>query len=193
MMKLGVTGGIGSGKSFVCNILRDEFGIPVYDCDVEAKRLLNESLSLRMKMLALVGPEVYGKDGTLDKAQLASFLFASASNAQKVNAIVHPEVRKDFRRWAKEQHSEVVGLESAILFDSGFDTEVDRILFVDAPLHVRISRAMNRDQSSEAKVRERIALQDIESAREKANWIIQNTEGTTKQNIIKQIKELELC
>lgn len=174
MIRLGITGGIGSGKSYVSQLLSSQFGIPVYDCDREAKRLTATDSGIREALQELVGRDVYTEDGALDKTILAQYLFASADHATLVNAIIHPVVRMDFRSWCQQQQSEMVAMESAILYESGFDSEVDKVLLVDAPLETRIQRAMRRDGSSREQVVSRIALQDGSLAREKAEFLLQN-------------------
>lgn len=137
--RVAITGGIGSGKSFVCRML-ERWDIRVYDCDSAAKRLMRSSPTLRAALTALVGDGVY-TDGVLQKPVLARFLLASEANKLAVNDIVHPEVARDF------VSSGMVWLESAILFDSGFDRRVmfDSVVCVTAPLELRIERVMARD------------------------------------------------
>lgn len=178
---IGITGGIGSGKSYVSAILREKFGIPVYDCDKEAKRLTASNEEIRQKLIALVGPEVF--DGNkLNKQLLADYLFADVENASRVNAIIHPVVLQDFKRWAEEQHEKpIVALESAILFESGFNEMVDKVLFVDAPEEVRLRRAMLRDTASEAQIRARMKMQRPELHRLQADFIINNNQTDDSQ------------
>ena len=171
---LGITGGIGSGKSYVSALLQREFGIPVYDCDKEAKRLTATDAGIRARLIELVGEDVY-EGQALNKERLAHFLFANTENADEVNAIIHPAVLKDFKRWARRQQTEVVGLESAILFESGFNVQVDKVLFVDAPEEIRLSRAMLRDTATEAQVKARMKMQHPEQYRAKADYIIDNS------------------
>ncbi|MCR5130574.1 MAG: dephospho-CoA kinase [Prevotella sp.] len=136
---IAITGGIGSGKSYVCRLL-EKRDIRVYDCDAAAKRLMRTSASLRQQLRELVGPQVY-RGCILQKRVLAEFLLASEENKQAVNDVVHPAVAADFM--ASDYH----WLESAILFDSGFHRRVsfDFVLCVSAPEHVRVSRIVNRD------------------------------------------------
>ena len=137
-----ITGGIGSGKSYVCHLLQ-KYGIEVYDCDAAAKRLLHSDAALRQELLNLVGDEVY--QGTnLQKKVLAKFILASDANKQAVNEVVHPAVANDFIR------SGCDWLESAILFESGFHKRVDFdcVVCVSAPLEDRIARIMQRDRLS---------------------------------------------
>lgn len=175
MTVLGITGGIGSGKSYISFLLREQMNVPVYDCDTEAKRLISENEEIRRELISLVGEHIY-KDGKLQKNVLADYLFASRQHADRVNAIVHPVVRDDFLGWVKHQHAEVVAMECAILYESGFDTAVDKVLFVDAPLEVRIQRAMRRDGSTRHQVVARIGMQNAEVQQEKADYVIDNAE-----------------
>lgn len=177
---IGITGGIGSGKSYVSNLLRQKFGIPVYDCDAEAKRLTTTDEEIRRKLIQLVGPEVY--DGQeFNRKRLADYLFADPEHASKVNAIIHPTVLEDFRLWANRQPKPIVALESAILFESGFNEYVDYVLFVDAPEEIRLKRAMQRDTAPEEKIRARMQMQHPELHRKQADIIIDNSaEDDTK-------------
>ena len=129
-MKIGITGGIGSGKSYVCKRLA-KHGIEVYDCDAAAKRLIRTSPDLQQQIVRLVG--------SLDKAAMSRFLLASESNQQAMNAIVHPAVFRDF------EQSGMQWMESAILFESGADTLVNKTVAVTAPQEVRIQRIIERD------------------------------------------------
>lgn len=145
-MKIAITGGIGSGKSYVCRILEKQ-GIKVYDCDAEAKRLMSSDADLQAGLKRLVGDEVYNAEGILQKPVLAQFLLASEENKQAVNDVVHPAVARDF------EQSDYQWMESAILFDSGFDrrTHLDFVVCVTAPVSVRLQRIMTRDHISEQK------------------------------------------
>lgn len=174
MIRVGITGGIGSGKSYVARRLYAR-GVPVYDTDASAKRLMASHPDIRRRLVQLVGEAVYGADGQLDRPLLAAYLFASADHAAAVNAIVHPVVRNDFRQWCALQTAPVVAMECAILYESGFDAEVDEVVAVCAPVEVRLRRAMERDGADEEKVRARMAAQmdDAEKCR-KAAYCIQN-------------------
>lgn len=137
-MKIAITGGIGSGKSYVCRLL-EKRGISVYDCDDAAKRLMRTSKDIRQALTKLIGSGVYDSDGQLNKALIAQFLLASQEKTKELNAVVHPAVAEDFLvsgyQW----------LESAILFESGFYRLIDRIICVTAPEEIRIQRIMQRD------------------------------------------------
>lgn len=150
---IAITGGIGSGKSYVCQLL-EKRGIKVYDCDAAAKRLMRTSATLRQQLRQLVGPQVY-RGCILQKRVLAEFLLASEANKQAVNEIVHPAVALDFIE------SDYQWLESAILFDSGFHRRVpfSFVVCVSAPEDVRVQRIMARDGISESKALEWIHRQ----------------------------------
>ena len=147
-MKIAITGGIGSGKSYVCRELGSR-GIRVYDCDAGAKRLMRCDDELKAALRQLVGDEVYCED-ILQKPVLAKFLLASEANKQAVNDVVHPAVARDF------EQSDCDWLESAILFDSGFDkrTHFDYVVCVTAPVPVRLDRIMQRDHISREKAQQ---------------------------------------
>ncbi len=185
MRKAAVTGGIGSGKSFVCKRL-EERGINVYDCDAAAKRLMHTSETIRRELQQTVGKEVYA-DGQLNKNKLAQFLLASEENKLKVNSIVHPAVAEDFEKSGMEW------LESAILFESGFDKRVkfDLIVCVTAPLATRIRRIMQRDGISLAQALMWIHRQMPQrEVRQRSQYIIINDE---KHGLEKQIENMINC
>lgn len=143
MTRVAVTGGIGSGKSFVCRKL-GERGIKVYDCDSAAKRIMAASAEVRAALTKIVGAQAYD-EGRLNKAVVAKYLLASDENAKRINGIVHPAVAADFMA------SGCVWMECAILFSSGFDRYVDKVVCVTAPRETRIKRIMERDGITEAK------------------------------------------
>lgn len=176
-IRLGITGGIGSGKSYVAQMLQARWDVPVYDCDSEAKRLTAESDDIRTALTQLVGDHLW-QQGQMQKPVLAAYLFASPEHAAQVNAIIHPAVRRDFLRWADaHSRSPVVAIESAILCESGFHMLVDSILLVDAPLEVRLQRAMLRDGASRQQVMARMARQDSAQARQLARFTVINEGG----------------
>lgn len=172
-MIIGITGGIGSGKSFVSRWLAERYKIPVYDCDSRARRLML-SPSLRRKITALVGEDAYQPDGQLNRARMAAFVFGDASNTAAINAIVHPVVKADFRRWASRR-SGVVVIESAILIEAGFSDVADKVIAVEAPLALRILRIIERDGISEEQAKARVAHQiSDEERRSAADFILVN-------------------
>ena len=178
-MKIGIAGGIGSGKSYVCKRL-NRMGIEVYDCDRAAKRLIRTSSQLRQELKALIG--------SLEKADMARFLLASEENAQAIDAIVHPAVFRDF------EESGMEWMESALMYESGIYRLVDRVIVVTAPLEVRIRRVMERDQITREKVLEWMSRQlPQEEVRQRADFeIINDGEADIDQQlkaIIEMIKE----
>ena len=177
-MKIGITGGIGSGKSYVCQLLKAR-GIEVYDCDQAAKRIIRTSKEVRNELLQLIG--------SLEKADIASFLLKSESNAKKIDAIVHPAVFRDFKE------SGYQWMESAILYESGISSLVDRVIVVTAPEEIRIQRVIRRDNISREKALQWIQRQwPQEELRRRADYEIINDGQTdlNKQidNILKRIE-----
>lgn len=174
MIKLGITGGIGSGKTYVARLL-EERGIPVYYTDVEAKRLMESDAEIRKALTALVGADAYRSDGGLNRPVLAAYLFSGSSHAALVNSVVHPVVRQHFLHWAQRQPAGLVAMECAILFESGFDALVDEVLAVCAPEPLRLHRAMLRDGATEKQVRDRMAAQWTDEERSaRADHVIMN-------------------
>ena len=143
-MKIAVTGGIGSGKSYVVHLLQQR-GLTVYDCDAAAKRLMRSSDDLKASLCALIGPHAYTVEGMLNKAEVARFLLLSEDNARAIDAIVHPAVAVDF------VDSGATWMECAILYESGFNRLVDRVVVVTAPEALRLERVMHRDGISQDK------------------------------------------
>lgn len=184
---IGITGGIGSGKSIVSRLLR-LMSIPVYDCDSEAKRLMLYSTEIRTALINAVGSEVYQENGELNRAYLAEYMFGNVARVAQINGIVHPIVRNDFKRWVKQSDRKIVAVESAILFEAKMETDVDAVWFISAPTNIRIQRAVLRDASNEESVLNRIKSQQSEQeyARQ-ANKIIYN-DGS--RSLIQQVKEL---
>lgn len=174
MIKIGITGGIGSGKSIVASLL-NLHGIPVYLADTESKILTVTSPVIREKLIALLGKELYTEEGLLNKKLLASYIFSNPEYLKEVNAIIHPEVKRHFTEWAERQLSEFCAIESAILFESGFNQTVDKSLMVYAPLELRIGRAMQRDNVSREEIINRINNQlPDETKKEWSDYVIHN-------------------
>ncbi len=159
ILKIGITGGIGSGKSVISHLLR-LMHVPIYDCDAEAKRLVVENSDIRRQLAYLVGENLYDDSG-LDTQLLASYIFNDQTHLQAVNGIIHPAVKSDFYEWTKIQAKQfsIVGMESAILIDAGFKNAVDLVVNVSAPIEIRIQRAVLRDHSSVELIKKRIDKQ----------------------------------
>lgn len=174
MIKVGITGGIGSGKSTVCRLFA-ACGVPVYDSDTQAKRLMEEDGPLRRRLAARFGEEIY-VGGRLNRKLLAGRVFSDPAELSALNALVHPAVMEDFERWCGRQSgADYVVLESAILFEAGLEGYVDRTIAVTAPIDVRIARTCLRDGASAEEVRRRIAVQlDEKELRRRADYTLVN-------------------
>lgn len=157
MIKVAICGGIGSGKSTICRMFAER-GVAHYDSDSRAKALMNESAELREALIAEFGEECYEGD-ELNRAYLAAKVFGSEEQLAKLNSIVHPAVKADFLRWADEQEGDYCILETAILFESGFDALVDQKVATLAPQPLRVMRAMERDGATKEQIEARIKAQ----------------------------------
>ena len=193
-MTIGITGGIGSGKSVIAKQLR-EMGYAVYDTDSEAKRLIVEDAAVRKQMIQLFGSDVY-KDGIYQTAFVAQRVFTDKSLLAQLNAIVHPAVRADILRWATMQDSPSfrkglgVGLcfvECAILYQAGFDTLCDKVVAVTAPEDIRLKRVIARDHSTIDKVRARMRAQSTEQDLLRADIVVNNDGQTPISTLCEQI------
>ena len=183
-MKIGIAGGIGSGKSYVCQYIRQQ-GFEVYDCDAAAKRLIRTSPEIRQQLTDLIGPETFSPDGEFNKAVVARFLLASERNAKAIDAIVHPAVFRDF------EESGLQWLESGIMFESGIDRLMDAVVAVIAPKEIRIKRVMERDNISREKVLEWMdrLLPQREVIRRATYVIINDGNANIEQQLNKIIKQ----
>ncbi len=158
MFKVGLTGGIGSGKTLICDVF-EHLGIPCYNADKAAKYLLEHNHNLKQKIIKDFGENIYNKQG-LDKQRFAGIIFNDKKALEKVNGHVHPLVLADFERWAtKKNEISYVILESAILYESGWKDRFDSIIAVYADQETRIKRIMKRDYVSREQVLERIQNQ----------------------------------
>lgn len=187
MIKLGVTGGIGSGKSVVSEVLRLH-DIPVFDADREAKKLNDTSLVIREKLIYHFGPDLYQND-RLDRKKLASLIFNNEENLRTTNAIIHPELAKHFEKWAgQRKHHAVVAIDAAVLFEAGFQSLLDKTIIVLAPLETRIERAVKRDHLSKEQVTARANSQMSDEKKiELADFIILN-DG--QHSLLKQVARI---
>ena len=184
--KVGITGGIGSGKSTLCRLFQAR-GVAVYDTDAAAKRLMVEQPALREAIQAHFGAASY-YGGTLNRPYLAQRVFADPEQRALLNSLVHPAVIADFEQWAEEQAGEYVILESAILFEAGLDKHVDRTVAVLAPERLRIERTMQRDGASEEQVRSRMAAQaDDDTLRARADISVVNIFEEELESIVQEL------
>ena len=180
-MKIGITGGIGTGKSYVCRLLKQR-GIEVYDCDEAAKRLIRTSPIIYKGLCQLIGPDAFlcraDKDEhTLNKAAVTRFLLQSDTHAQAINDIVHPAVFRDFEAWKAERPDcALVAFESAILLDRGLpEGFADYVIYVDAPEELRLRRAMERDGSAAESVRRRMQSQKAGPEHPAVDFVLDNS------------------
>lgn len=189
MLKIGITGGIGSGKSFVAKIF-EMYGIPVYYADKEAKRLMYQSQTLKSSIKDLLGNEAYHRNGRLNRPYIASKIFAEKKLLKKMNGLVHPAVKVDFLKWAERQTAPYVLEESAIIFENGLDKGFDKVILVVADKEVRIQRVMKRDKISKEQVKARMKQQFTDEKKVPlADYIIDNS-GGKKDGLIKQLNAL---
>ncbi len=158
MTTVGLTGGIGSGKTTIANLFATEFAIPIYIADTKAKELIAQDAHLQQEIKALLGEEAF-VEGKYNTAFVASIVFSTPEKLQALNQLIHPYVQQDFARWREEQHSPYVIKESAILFESGSYKDCDYIITVTAPLEERIRRVMLRDKIDRKTVEKRIKNQ----------------------------------
>lgn len=163
MYKVGLTGGIGSGKSKVAELLRD-MGVAVYDSDTRAKALMVHDTALREALIEAFGTECYTSEG-LNRAWLAQRVFNTPEELKRLNAIVHPAVMHDFEAWATEQSGEYVVMESAILLEAGLEAHVDVVVAVMAPKELRLERAMRRDGATREQIEARMQNQITDEER----------------------------
>jgi len=157
-MKIGLTGNIGSGKSFIANIWT-RLGIAVYNADKEAKNILAENDEAKQKIRKTFGEEAYLQNGQLDRKHIANIVFSKPEMLEKLNTIVHPIVINEFKKWHKEQNSNYVIFEAAILFESKADIEMDYTICVSAPTELRIKRVAERDNIPLEEIQKRIQNQ----------------------------------
>lgn len=187
MIKIGITGGIGSGKSVVSEIFH-LYGIPLYNADQEAKKLNDSSPYIREQLTLQFGDDLY-VDDKLDRKKLASIIFHDDHKLAIVNSIIHPELARHFTEWCRQrEHYPVVVLDAALLIEAGFHLLVDRVIAVYAPKELRIARVMQRDRSPHSEVEARMNSQLPEEEKIKhADYVIWNDNS---HSLIKQVSEL---
>lgn len=151
MIVVGLTGGIGSGKTTVAKAFK-ALGIPIYIADIEAKKLMNRSKVIKRKLKLLLGDAAYTEAGKLNKPYIANIIFNDKSYLKKMNAIVHPKVAKHFKKWTEKQSAPYVIKEVAVLFENGGNTACDFVITVTAPKALRIERLLKRDDTSIEKI-----------------------------------------
>lgn len=177
-LRVGITGGIGSGKSTVCKFFQ-LLGIPVYSADDRAKWLMANDPELRQDLEREFGKEAYLSDGTLNREYLARTVFSDPEKVKKINSLVHPAVGKDFNSWAKVQNAPYILKEAALLFETGSALELDKIITVSSPLKIRLARVMMRDPHRTEEQVNQIIDQQLpdEKKNEMADFVIKNSEN----------------
>jgi dephospho-CoA kinase len=189
MKKIGITGGIGSGKSIVCEVFK-LLGVPVFHADSVARDLQQNDLQIRTRLIDLFGNQIYTEDGTLDRKKLAGLIFNDKELICKVNQLIHPLVREAFINWVdKQTDDDYILYEAAILFESGYYKDLDLNILVIADENIRIKRVIQRDNSTEEAVIQRInnQISDLEKM-SMADYILENNE---KKLLIPQIIKLD--
>jgi len=175
-LKLGVTGGIGSGKTSVCRVF-NVLGIPVFSADSEAKQIMDNEKNISRELNSIAGRDLY-RNGDLDRVELARLIFNDQNLLRKVNSLVHPVVFEHFKQWQEKQTAPYVIMEAAILFESGGSKLVDKIITVVAPLDERIGRVIKGNRLTREQVMERIRNQlDDDMKIKQSDYVIYNSEN----------------
>lgn len=196
MVIVGLTGGIGSGKTTISKYF-ESFGIPIYNADKEAKALMNRSKVIKRQLTELFGKEAY-KDGNLNRSYLSSRIFDNKNLLLKMNAIVHPKVASHFRQWVKNQNAPYIIKEAAIIFENQLEDQYRYIITVIADENLRIERVIKRDGTSSERVKSIIKNQLPDSEKiKKSDFVIQNNDldaakkqaGDIHQKILHKISE----
>lgn len=184
MIKIGITGGIGSGKSYIADLIKKQ-GLPVFNCDDAAKYIMANDDEIKAKLKELIGEEIYTDGGNINKQMMSDFIYLNEDNRKKINEIVHPAVREQYMRWLSVQYTSVVFMESAILFESGFSDLVDKVIHVFASDEVRLHRLIKRDGLTRMQAYERMQAQMSEAVKMKfADYCILNNGN---MNVAKQL------
>lgn len=189
MKRIGITGGIGAGKSIVSRLF-SLLGVPVYDADSAAKRLMETQEGLRRDISSTFGPDVYLEDGKLNRAKVAQQVFGDEKALDALNRLVHPRVMEDYENWTRTHpEAEYTLREAAILYESGTWKDLDQVILVDAPEPLRVKRTMLRDSRTEAEVRSIMSRQwSTEKKRNLAAYIIENDESRA---LIPQVLQID--
>jgi dephospho-CoA kinase len=191
MLRVGLTGGIGSGKTTIARIF-ESLGTPVYNADEAAKRIMNQRPAMREAILEKFGPDAY-VNGELNRAHLSKIVFSDKEKIDWLNALIHPATIEDAKEWMQQQKAPYVIKEAALLFESGAASELDYIIGVTAPEALRVQRVIKRDQLDPSQVKKRIELQLEESLKQKlCDFTILNDEvSPLLPQILKIDKELK--
>lgn len=193
MIKVGITGGIGSGKTYVCKLL-ELMNFSVFYSDAEAKNIQNSDPEVRTKLIALFGDECYTEEG-LNRKYLAEIIFGNPSAKKQLEEIIHPKVAEAFATWCEEKAAtddKIVFIESAILYESGFDKMVDKVIMVYADEETRIERSIKRDAAERKAIEERIKNQSSDKGKcKKADFVLYNNPNDyINKQLLNIVKEL---
>ena len=192
MKKVGITGNIGSGKSYVCKMF-ENLGIPVFYSDDETKKLYLIP-SVKELIVKRFGAEVYFEDGTLNRKLLSYHLFKNEEAMKFIESVLYPALNQHFDKWCEQQKSPYVLYESAILFEKNYGKYFDKIIFVSAPEDIRLQRVMKRDDCTEENVRSRMRLQLGEDLKiSKADFVIYNDGIKSVEPQVEAINKLLCC
>lgn len=191
MKRIGITGGIGSGKTTVSHLFQ-ELGAPVYIADDEAKRLMHQS-PVKEEITALFGADAYDTNGWLNRKYIAAIVFKNKEKLNRLNAVVHPAVEKDFEDWVARQQAPYVIYEAAILYETGRYKQFDYTVLITAPVAVRIERLMKRDGASAREIKDRMKNQWPDEDKQKlADWVIHNEDLSVTIKEVMKIHEFLL-
>lgn len=186
MIKVGITGGIGSGKSMVCDIFR-LYDIPIFDADTEAKKLNDTSPSVRNQLIYHFGNDIYEND-KLNRKKFAELIFNNERNIKIANSVIHPEVANCFVEWCRNKNNPIVIIEAALLIEAGFNQFVDKVITVYTPKELRINRVIQRDQISRNQVEARMLNQMPEEEKIKhSDFVIYND---NRHSLIDQVSKI---
>ena len=184
MLKIGLTGGIGSGKSTIAKIIAT-LGYPVYISDFKASELINRDEEIKKHLIELFGKDIYQPDGNLNKKRLAGTIFNDKEAIKQVNGIVHPAVTRDFMEWCSAQRRPLLFFESAILFEAKLENLFDYIILITTDLETRVERVISRDSTTREKVIERVNNQMSDEIKQtNSDFVIYNNND---DKVIKQI------
>ena len=188
MIVVGLTGGIGSGKSTIAAMFH-ELGVPVYNSDERAKHLMNTSKKIRKQLIELFGKKAY-LEGNLNRTYIAKKVFNDTDLLEQLNQIVHPVVRKDFLKWTKKQNAPYVIQETALLFENNAQELYDSVILITAPKELRIERVLSRDESTKEQIIARMNNQlDDQTKLELADFVIENIDLKTTALKVLEVHE----
>lgn len=184
---IGITGGIGSGKSLVASIVQ-KMGFPVFNTDLEAKKIVSTSRELQLEIIELIGKEAFKIDGTYNTEYVSKIVFENQMKLEALNQLIHPRVRESFSSFINQSNSPIVFGEAAILYETGACKNYDEVILVTAPLEIRIERCIQRDNLSRAQIQAKINRQWTDEEKIKFNPIVLKNDGETP--LLSQIEQI---